>query len=656
MLLAGLLIIGSGLMIWGGLYGHMRSIVRHIGNLADEAAFQPIEFTPLPAFNPITAEPAPTSPAPNGGQTGVGGTASPAVTSRPTATPAPTPNPYTAITISAAGDTTLGGDPRWSGYHRFMEMFERSGRDYSYFLQNVSHIFAAGDLTILNLEGTLTDASEHLDKPFAFRGPPDFARILSAGNVDIVSLANNHAIDYFDAGYKDTVEALRAEGIGYFGNDTNTLIEVNGIKVGLFGLRIWGDNWTNRNLITAAVNDLRGRGAQLVIAYYHWGVENANMPEEYQRSIGRFSIDAGADLVLGAHPHVLQGIEVYRGRNIVYSLANFCFGGHANPSDQDSFIFQQTFTFYNGVLMPTNDTNIIPVLISSARSYNNFQPTVAAGADAERILRRINEYSQNIYAPLVSELDTYLNEIMHGQVDRISLLYKNIETGFVYTYNPNRVYASASLNKISHALYMYGLADEGLIYMDAVHFYTEADRRGGTGRIQHMDLDETEHGWIEFTTRELLFHSIRHSCNVAFHMLSRYAADATAGTTHTYTAFARDIGARADFVNWTGTFSRLADVYEMLAWMEAVDEYIWGEGLYADVFRQDVLAAPGFMAANHPMARKYGWADGTFHEAAVVYAGSPYILVILSDFHDGAAELFRDISRNIQRLNNGWFS
>jgi len=300
------------------------------------------------------------------------------------------------ITISAAGDTTLGGDSRWAGYHAFMREFENSGRDHSHFLRNVVHIFEEDDLTILNLEGTLTYATEHMDKTFVFRGPPHFARILSSSSVEVVSIANNHTIDFFDRGYRDTTAALRVEGIAYFGNEYNTIMEINGIKVGLFGHRIWADTAFNRNRITAAIEDLQNRGAQLIIAYYHWGVERSNVPEAYQVAIGRFSIDQGAHLVLGAHPHVVQGIEQHGGRYIVYSLANFSFGGNSNPPDQDTMIFQQTFTFHDGALQSYNDTNIIPVFASSVRYRNDFTPTVAEGYDAERILGRIYTYSQMI--------------------------------------------------------------------------------------------------------------------------------------------------------------------------------------------------------------------------------------------------------------------
>jgi len=306
--------------------------------------------------------------------------------------------PYTVtILLSAAGDTTLGGDSRWAGYRNFMREFENSGNDHSHFLSNVAHIFYESDLVIVNLEGALTDLTEpHIDKEFVFRGPSHFAQILSAGYVDAVSLANNHTQDFFLCGYNDTRDALTDAGVAYFGNEFNRIIEINGITVGLFGHRVWGDWRENRDRITAAINYLENQGAQLIIAYFHWGVEGENFPEQYQINIGRFTIRQGADLVLGAHPHVIQGMEEYNGRYIVYSLANFCFGGNSAPPDQDSFIFQQEFTFYRGVLQPENEINIIPIRVSSVRYRNDFRPTPAEDDVAERILARIERYSESL--------------------------------------------------------------------------------------------------------------------------------------------------------------------------------------------------------------------------------------------------------------------
>ena len=314
------------------------------------------------------------------------------------------PAQVSSLTISAAGDVTLGGDQRWMGYHYFMRVFEENNQDFSYFFRNVQHIFEASDLSIVNLEGTLTYETAHLDLPFVFRAPPGFARILTYGLIDVVTVANNHTGDFFEIGYQDTLEALRAENIAYFGNDKNTILEVNGIRVGLFGFLMWYDSPVHRENIVSAINDLRNRGAQLIIAYHHWGIMHENMAAQYQRDLGQFTIDRGADLVLGSHPHVIQGIERHNGRFIVHSLADFCYGGHSHPPDHDAFIFQQTFTFIDGALQHTEDINIIPVMMSSIRDYNNFQPTIADQFDATRIQERLRTYSGWLGSDLYDEM------------------------------------------------------------------------------------------------------------------------------------------------------------------------------------------------------------------------------------------------------------
>ena len=136
--------------------------------------------------------------------------------------------PYTVtILLSAAGDTTLGGDSRWAGYHAFMREFRESGGDHSIFLANVAHIFRESDLSVLNLEGVLTNITyPHMDKPFVFRGPTHFAQILSSSYIDVVSIANNHTIDFFERGMRDTRAALTYEGVAYFGNERSAVAAV----------------------------------------------------------------------------------------------------------------------------------------------------------------------------------------------------------------------------------------------------------------------------------------------------------------------------------------------------------------------------------------------------------------------------------------------
>jgi poly-gamma-glutamate synthesis protein (capsule biosynthesis protein) len=142
------------------------------------------------------------------------------------------------------------------------------------------------------------------------------------------------------------------------------------------------------------IKDLRDKGAKLVVVSFHGGVERDYYPTETQKKVARAAIDKGADLVLGHHPHVMQGIELYNGKYIVYSLGNFCFGGNRNPPDKDTFIFRQSFTFAGGKLSGNAPIDIIPVRISSVTERNDFRPTPLLGGEGRKIINRISEYSE----------------------------------------------------------------------------------------------------------------------------------------------------------------------------------------------------------------------------------------------------------------------
>ena len=200
-----------------------------------------------------------------------------------------------------------------------------------YFFQNVKSIFDADDLTIVNMEGTLTEETARQDKTYAFKGPAEYAQILTSGGVEAANLANNHSHDYGDKSYTDTIETIEAAGIVSFGYDRTAVMDVNGIKVGLVGTYELADGMGCEDEMIANIKAVEEQGAQIVIVSFHWGLERENYPTENQVNLAHSAIDNGADLVLGHHPHVLEGIEVYNGKNIVYSLGNFCFGAKQQP-------------------------------------------------------------------------------------------------------------------------------------------------------------------------------------------------------------------------------------------------------------------------------------------------------------------------------------
>lgn len=298
-----------------------------------------------------------------------------------------------SLTLSVVGDCTLGTDETFDYDTSLNAYYENYGADY--FLQNVKDIFSADDLTIANFEGTLTDSDEREDKTFAFKAPASYASILTGGSVEAVNTANNHSHDYGEQSFDDTLAALDDAGIVHFGYDETAVMDVKGIKVGLVGIYELYDHLEREQQLKDNIAKVKADGAQLIVVIFHWGNETETVPDSNQTTLGRIAIDEGADLVCGHHPHVLQGIETYKGKNIVYSLGNFCFGGNSSPSDMDTMIYQQTFTIDADGVKKDNVTNIIPCSISSAAydGYNNYQPTPAEGDEATRILGKINERS-----------------------------------------------------------------------------------------------------------------------------------------------------------------------------------------------------------------------------------------------------------------------
>ena len=309
----------------------------------------------------------------------------------------PMPSPEVSITISVVGDCTLGTDENFN-YARSLNAYnEKNGPEY--FLKNVKGIFESDDLTIANLEGTFTNLTTRADKTYAFKGPAEFVNILTSSSVEAVTLANNHSRDYGTQSLTDTRNTLDEAGVIHFGYDVTKVVDVKGIKVGLVGIYELIDHTGRAQQVKDHIAKVKAEGAQVVIVIFHWGIERDAAPNSHQTMLGRLAIDEGADLVCGHHPHVLQGIETYKGKNIIYSLGNFCFGGNSNPSDKDTMIFQQTFTITKDGVKAANVTNIIPCSLSSERNHNNYQPTPATGSEAERILKKIKDRSELIKLP-----------------------------------------------------------------------------------------------------------------------------------------------------------------------------------------------------------------------------------------------------------------
>lgn len=247
-----------------------------------------------------------------------------------------------------------------------------------------------------SLEGTKTP-----DKQFTFRVDPLYTSILTEMGIDAVTLANNHALDYGTEALTDTFEALDATGISYVGAgaDLERAMQPSIIQA---GQRSYGflaasrvipvTDWNVENqqpgmlctydskLLRKAIKETR-KSCDFLTVYVHWGVEKSDVPQDYQRELAQSYIDAGADLVIGAHPHVLQGIEYYQGKPIVYSLGNFIF----NQEISSTVLLKVRVT-------PDNQTvlQLIPASASGAKTQE------MSGEQAEELYRYLESISGGI--------------------------------------------------------------------------------------------------------------------------------------------------------------------------------------------------------------------------------------------------------------------
>ncbi|MNO39947.1 Capsule biosynthesis protein CapA [compost metagenome] len=309
---------------------------------------------PTAEISPVPAEPT-SSPAPEESAVpeetddpGDTGTAQNTGSSRISGLPE---NAGPTVKLNFAGDVIFSG--------KAGQLLQQKGYDYSY--SALDGMFKKDDLTILNLETPITTGGVGAaNKQYVFKGDPKALDALKAAGVDAVNLANNHTLDQGEEGLLDTMEHLNKRGIPYLGGGVDAAeaysakyFERNGIRIALLGFtRVmpvmeWKaeagkpgvasvyDSAEALKAIAAA-----RKKADLVIVIVHWGKERMEQYDSVQQSLGHSFIDAGADLVMGGHPHVLQGIEPYKGKWIAYSTGNFIFTRSKTPSTWDTAVFQ----------------------------------------------------------------------------------------------------------------------------------------------------------------------------------------------------------------------------------------------------------------------------------------------------------------------------
>ncbi len=307
------------------------------------------------------------------------------------------------ITLMFAGDVNLSDS--------FTKVV---GKDYSKPFAKI-HEYREADLAMVNLENAFTkEGSKENSKN---KATPEYVKVLTEGGIDVVNLANDRIMDYEEPGLADTIETLAKAGIHHVGAGQDLkearrpkIIEVKGQRIAYLGyydadLRgaregQAGINARHNDRIAADIAVLRDK-VDWIVVNYHWGVELSDYPGDWQIDLARFTIDRGADLVVGHHPRVLQGAEIYKGRPIIYSLGNFIFGGNESfltGSDYETAVLRVSLK------QDKMKVEFLPVVVQ------NYQPQVVGGEKGEEILRHIGRLSsifeQPMRSPLVLELDS----------------------------------------------------------------------------------------------------------------------------------------------------------------------------------------------------------------------------------------------------------
>jgi poly-gamma-glutamate capsule biosynthesis protein CapA/YwtB (metallophosphatase superfamily) len=313
----------------------------------------------------------------------------------PVAIPAPTPAPPKEIRVAAVGDIMLGGTAA--------PELRKFGYDYPF--ERTQDILKQAQIVFGNLEGPLTDAGQPAtSKQYVFRSPPDkVAPALARAGFNVVSLANNHTLDYGPEGLADTRAALDRAGIGYVGAGRDLAearqplyMVADGVTVAFlaysltFPEEFWagsdrpGTAFGHERHVRADVAAAREK-ADIVVVSFHWGQEGKTELRDYQIQLARAAIDSGASAVLGHHPHILQGVERYRGGVILYSLGNFAFGSFSHTATRSAIAL---LTFRD---KRWRELKMVPLNVKNAEVV--FQPRPLAGSEAGQVVEQLQQMS-----------------------------------------------------------------------------------------------------------------------------------------------------------------------------------------------------------------------------------------------------------------------
>lgn len=296
------------------------------------------------------------------------------------------------VKLSFVGDVLLAS--------KVEDILKQKGYDYPY--TNVKDYLTKPDFTIANLETPITTRGTEQKKDYVYRSSPLALPPLKDAGIDLVNLANNHVMDYGPEGLQDTMNALDQEGIKRMGAGNGleeayqpVIMEKDGIKIAFFGFsrvvpeaswkagpgRIGVAETYNYKPPVEAIQKARAN-ADLVVVVAHWGVERSDNPDKYQTDLAHRYIDAGADLVVGGHPHVLQGFEQYKGKWIAYSLGNFIFTTNDVSKTWETVILEASCSKDKSC-----NIHLVPILSKFAL------PTPMNSEDSSKLFERLSKIS-----------------------------------------------------------------------------------------------------------------------------------------------------------------------------------------------------------------------------------------------------------------------
>jgi poly-gamma-glutamate capsule biosynthesis protein CapA/YwtB (metallophosphatase superfamily) len=306
----------------------------------------------------------------------------------------PSSDSSNSLTLYFAGDCTLTNHFEDFVGERFEYPFQRF------------RVFSEGDLSMANLENPITERTQRVHKEFNFKMNPRYLKTLQDAGIRLVTLANNHIFDYGPAGLLDTIHFLDSMGIKHVGAGPNleaarqpAIFDIKGVRLGFlgyFGSGVYAATKTRagvapraRHMIKTDIQKLKESDKlDYVVVNFHWGKEKALYPEDWRVALAHFAVECGADLVVGHHPHVLQGVEKYKDAIIAYSLGNFLFGGKSRST-------------YNTVVLKVEirgterRISLVPVRVE------NWQPSILTGEEGEGVIatvkHRSNRFRETIF-------------------------------------------------------------------------------------------------------------------------------------------------------------------------------------------------------------------------------------------------------------------